>query len=135
MFFRLPDNYSTLKKIDAFSVDRVLKSKKDSILPILNIFSIHPEIKSKIISQYSNIHLINWENIENTSKFWSEVKRYRDSAGNNPYEDLVNFALSLLSLPWSNAEVERVFSQVNLVKTKIRNRLEVDTLNAILAIR
>nr|XP_041632484.1 uncharacterized protein LOC108072286 [Drosophila kikkawai] len=72
--------------------------------------------------------------LENTSTFWSEVKRYRDSAG-NPYEDVVNFALSLLSLPWSNAEVERDFSQVNLVKTKIRNRLEVDTLNAILAIR
>nr|XP_043067192.1 uncharacterized protein LOC122321380 [Drosophila bipectinata] len=49
--------------------------------------------------------------------------------------ELATFALQLLSLPWSNEEVERVFSQANLVITKLRNRLQIETLNAILSIR
>jgi len=41
----------------------------------------------------------------------------------------------LLTLPISNAEVERLFSQLNLIKTKIRNKLSVTTTNSILRIR
>ncbi|KYM96015.1 hypothetical protein ALC62_13334 [Cyphomyrmex costatus] len=44
-------------------------------------------------------------------------------------------ALKLLSLPLSNAVVERVFSIINLIKTKIRNRMKVQTLEALLLIR
>lgn len=43
--------------------------------------------------------------------------------------------MSLLSLTHSNAEIERVCSQMNVVKTKLRNCLSVKTLNAILYIR
>lgn len=60
---------------------------------------------------------------------------YKDAASNNPFADLCHFAISLLSLPHSNADIERVFSQMNLVKTKLRNRLAVTTLNAILYVR
>lgn len=41
----------------------------------------------------------------------------------------------MISLPWSNGEVERVFSQLNIVKNKSRNRLKNETSNAILGIR
>ncbi|EZA56051.1 hypothetical protein X777_03876 [Ooceraea biroi] len=43
--------------------------------------------------------------------------------------------LKLLSLPSSNAVVERVFSIMNIVKTNIRNRMLLITLDAILRIR
>jgi len=36
--------------------------------------------------------------------------------------------LSLI-IPFSNAVVERVFSRQNLVKTDLRNRMHIDTLN------
>lgn len=68
-------------------------------------------------------------------KFWAEVLNFKDTAGNNPYINIAKFAIQLLTLPWSNAEVERVFSQVNLVKTKIRSCLQSETLNDILSIR
>ena len=55
---------------------------------------------------------------------------YRDSAGKNPFEELSKFALKLLSLPHSNGDIERVFSQMNLIKNKTRNRMELPTLNA-----
>lgn len=131
----MPDNYAILKQVDSFSVDRVLRSKKDNILPILELLQNDCDKRSKVIAQYSNIHQTEWENVESTMKFWSEVTKYSDSGGNNPFFELVEFALIILSLPWSNAEVERVFSQVNLVKTKTRNRLHDETLNAILAVR
>lgn len=38
-------------------------------------------------------------------------------------------------MPYSNTEVERLFSQMNVVKNKLRNRLSLKTVNAILAIR
>lgn len=43
--------------------------------------------------------------------------------------------MTVLSLPHSNADVERVFSQMNVVKSKLRNRMDLSTLKAILCIR
>ena len=42
---------------------------------------------------------------------------------------------SMLSLPHSNADVERIFSQAVLVKTKHRNKLKTGTLDAILTVK
>jgi hypothetical protein len=63
------------------------------------------------------------------------VHSYKDCADNNPFKELSLFALKMLSLPHSNADVERVFSVMNTVKTKLRNRLHLRTLNAILNIK
>jgi len=41
----------------------------------------------------------------------------------------------LLSLPFSNAAVERAFSIVNVVKDKLRNKMSVKMLEAILHVR
>jgi len=48
------------------------------------------------------------------------------------YDELADFALSVLSLPHANADCERVFSTVNCMKTKLRNRLNTDTINGAL---
>jgi len=86
-------------------------------------------------SQIDNIHLIQWEHITDTVKFWAEVLVYKDAGKNNPFNSPALFAIQILSLPWSNAEVERAFSQMNIVKTKLRNRMHLNTLNAMLSIR
>ncbi|XP_062141313.1 uncharacterized protein LOC133849326 isoform X2 [Drosophila sulfurigaster albostrigata] len=130
---RLPDNFNILKQIDAFSVENILKIKKKQISPILEYFRT-PNI-DKIERLYNDITLVEWENVDDTVKFWAEVLKYRDSGGNCRFQELASVALQMQSLPWSNADVERVFSQVNLIKTKIRNSMSVETLNAILSIR
>lgn len=53
----------------------------------------------------------------------------------NPYNDLCVLSKRILVLPWSNADVERIFSQMNIVKTKLRNRMGPVLLDSILTIR
>ena len=61
--------------------------------------------------------------------------QYKDAADENVFEDLAKFALALMSLPFSNAAVERMFSHMNLLKTKLLNRMKQDMLEAIMHIR
>lgn len=63
------------------------------------------------------------------------VNEFKDSIGNNPFQDLPLFAIKLLSFPHSNAEDERTFSAMNLCKSKIRNRLSLNSVNTILHIK
>jgi hypothetical protein len=63
------------------------------------------------------------------------VLSYKDSQGINIFAELTYTAISMLTLPHSNAEIERLFSQMNVVKNKLRNRLKLPMLNAILTIR
>lgn len=70
-----------------------------------------------------------------TSRFWIDVYNIKDSCGKRAFPDLAIFTLQVLSLPLANATVERVFSVMNAVKTKSRNRMTMLTLEAILRIR
>ena len=38
-------------------------------------------------------------------------------------------------MPHSNADVERIFSQVTLIKTKTRNKLKTETLDALILVK
>lgn len=64
--------------------------------------------------------------ISEPDKFWAQLLKTED------FSELAHFALSTLSLPHANADCERVFSKVNLIKTEIRNRLTVETVNGTL---
>ncbi|KAE8745949.1 hypothetical protein FOCC_FOCC007310 [Frankliniella occidentalis] len=69
-----------------------------------------------------------WE----ADEFWTAVRDHEDLDGKQSFKELGSFALEVLSLPHSNAACERCFSKINLVKTKIRNRLQTETLNGLL---
>ncbi|KAH9372142.1 hypothetical protein HPB48_009725 [Haemaphysalis longicornis] len=43
--------------------------------------------------------------------------------------------MSMLVLPYSNAEVERTFSQLKILKSKLRNKMKPETRNAIFVVR
>ncbi|CAG4952589.1 unnamed protein product [Parnassius apollo] len=64
--------------------------------------------------------------ISEPDKFWAQLLKTED------FSELAHFALSTLSLPHANADCERVFSKINLIKTEIRNRLTVETVNGTL---
>lgn len=132
---RLPDNIDILQKVELLSCKNVLKVHKESISSLLAHFHYSSNTITLIESQWSAINFTKWNKVDNTIEFWSEVKEYKDASNTNPFKELSDFAFHILTLPYSNAEVERVFSVMNNVKTKLRNRMKTDMVNAILNIR
>ena len=61
--------------------------------------------------------------------FRGKVKKLPD------FTELAEYALVVYSLPCSNAQVERVFSIMTYVKTRLRNLIQVPMLNSILFLK
>lgn len=95
---------------------------------------------STIENQLRSIGFVDWQGefteevMNNTSQFWSNVYNWK-SGGLYKYRELAAFALKVLCLPLSNAVLERVFSVINSIKTKFRNKMQVAMLTSILRIR
>ena len=65
-------------------------------------------------------------------KYWKLIRDLKKSNNSFSYINLSNFCLTLLSLPHSNAEPERVFHLQKLNKTQLRNKLSTNTTDSIL---
>ena len=72
--------------------------------------------------------------LKNPAKFWDVINGYKDAAGELRFKNLRQLALSLYSLPYSNAEVERIFSKMKYFKNKMRNRMSSPTIDALIRI-
>lgn len=66
------------------------------------------------------------------TSFGGLFKDFRNLNGEQEFQDLGSFSLDVLALPFSNVSCERVFSKVNLIKTKLRNKLNTETVNGLL---
>lgn len=65
-------------------------------------------------------------------EFWQKIFN-RKNAANIPLTPNVNKLIKLLLiLPFSNADVERVFSDLNLTKTPLRNLLSTETIKSLM---
>lgn len=71
-------------------------------------------------------------NSDNPTEFWCSVRKMKCSDGTPIFPKISQFMLDLMVLPHSSAAVERIFSQVKLVKTDVRNRLNTQSVNGIL---
>lgn len=132
---RLPDNYQVLQSMSYLSASECLKPIKPDILELAKKFVNNDDTLTRIDFQWRKLHTVLWKQNSNTLDLWAEISSYRDATGENPFSDISELAMAVLTLPHSNADVERVFSQMNLVKSKLRNRLSIKSLNAILTIK
>ena len=64
--------------------------------------------------------------------FWCTVSLTRQCDNTLMFPNLAAFMQTLLSLPHSSASVERIFSAVNRMKTKARNKLSTETISGLL---
>ena len=96
----------------------------------------------EINNQYRSILYVDWKDtnvykdgISNEAvSFWSSVLEYRKLLGNSTYHNLSTYALACLTMPTSNAVVERMFSHITGVKTKSPNKMNSSMLETIVRI-
>ncbi|CAG9793612.1 unnamed protein product [Diatraea saccharalis] len=132
---RLPENLTLMKNISRISVEQALNHNKEALIDIMAQFNKSAEHIARVDDQWHQIHLLKWNETRNTRKFWMEVLQFKDTQGEPRFKELATFAITLLILPHSNADVERLFSSMNVIKNKERNRMKLNLLSAILRIR
>lgn len=115
----------------------VILSQTKPQLSSLSMLKLYSGDLAALETQYQAVAYLPWTNKEDSQAeaFWVEVLNYKDSSGDHTFKTLALFSLSLLAMPLSNADVERVFSQMSLVKSKLRNRMGQETLSSILHIK
>lgn len=79
------------------------------------------ETITRIEDQWRIIVHNRWNEKADTKLFWIEVYTFKDALNNNLFIELAEFAISVLILPHSNADEERAFSQISLIKSKLRD--------------
>jgi len=84
---------------------------------------------------YSKEQIVNLNKMS-ISEMWYEISTAKDYTSDHfKFPNICMLARLVLCLPHSNAAAERIFSIVNDVKSKKRNRLGDDTMNAVTTIR
>lgn len=133
---RLPDNVHILQSLHVLTPEMVMGVRKPKLQELSFLAKYSGDI-GKLDEQWQRIEIIAWpkEVIPDVEKFWMTVCEHQDASGERDFREVGQFEWSLLSLPISNASVERVFSQMNLIKSKIRNRMQQKSLESILHVR
>lgn len=134
---RFPLKDSLFEKMEFMDPETVKSRKIRSIGTISKLF---PNLLSVDIQTIDNewLALRNFGIDFNTAsydicEFWNYIASIKSPDNSESrFPNLTRFVFNLLTLPVSSANVERVFSAVNLNKTKQRNRLKTSTITAIL---
>ncbi|XP_078521674.1 uncharacterized protein LOC144828067 [Lissotriton helveticus] len=130
---RLPESLSMLRKLESLSPQKVLADPKPPVTDLPQAFFTCP--LEVLESQWRTISSCSFHNTSNIESFWMEVYNYTDAAGSHCFHELAMGAIKMLTLPISNAHVERVFSQMTLLKNDRRNRMGLKLLSSILYIK
>uniref|UniRef100_A0A0K8TVQ5 HAT C-terminal dimerisation domain-containing protein n=1 Tax=Bactrocera latifrons TaxID=174628 RepID=A0A0K8TVQ5_BACLA len=124
-----------LKLLSIITPSRVLPDHQTQIEPLLYHFSNLFEFDEDVIVQqwkilrFSKLDLKRDMDIED---FWKQVSDHKNGMGEHCFKDLTNLVQNLITLPHSSAAAERQFSELNLIKTKLRNKLSLKTINNII---
>ena len=120
-----------------------LKSNQQDWLEIIrqfpNVISTHEFhiIYDEITSWHRKLKDIQniFMNSLNSNKTQDLIEFYKNSQLANEFPLIFKFSRALLSLPHSSAEVERIFSQLKLIKNDKRNKLAPTNLETILTLK
>lgn len=67
--------------------------------------------------------------------FWGHLLEMKTAGGESAFGELAEFALMALTVPISNAVIERVFSVLSLIKCRRRNKLQLRMLESLIRLR
>lgn len=121
-----------IKLLQNITPMEVVSTKDLPILPLIlnfpNLVDCDPDL---ITTQWSLLRLTETNlSVElDIDTFWKKVESIKNGLNENSFRELANFVFNLLSLPHSSAAAERSFSTLSYIKTKLRNKLEISTIN------
>lgn len=122
-----------LKELNFFDPNNIFKVQ--SLGPVANYFGSFVKNINELDREwrlFQNSDYKSHLNIVDHVAFWETNLKVKRGDNNLLFPELYNFVKLLLSLPHSSACVERIFSVINLNKTKTRNRLSTETLCGLL---
>lgn len=91
---------------------------------------------SKAEQQYRLIQEFPWHTLcDKPINDMNPIEFYTIVASKENYKSIAKYLISILTLPVSNASTERIFSIAGSIKTKVRNRMIIGSLDAIIRIR
>lgn len=134
---RFDFNDPVLMQLEKITPKKVLSENRPaSLIDFVNLF---PRVKQNIDTSWRMFSVVEFDpelrtlllNL-NVEDFWIKLKTF-EKDDEYPFQDVSNFLLTVLSLPQSNVSCERMFSKINLIKTKQRNCLNTKILNGILS--
>lgn len=132
---RFDFNDLRLKFLTNFQPKVALSGNVPSIAQAVELFEIlvtDVEVLNTEWRQLQDIEFL--KQFENASfdEFWLEVFKMKNELNDEMFPNLNKLVKGLMCLPHTSASVERIFSQLNLIKTDIRNRLDIKTCNSII---
>ena len=101
---------------------------------LVNVMNALPQLSKFVDTEKLNVEWRSHYLIDELSRhmscfdYWSIVFSKENAAGMKCFPNLKAVISSVLSLPFSNAAVERFFSKLNLTKTSQRNCLKNETI-------
>ena len=148
---RIPNNLEVFEKVKAFKPDSVISGSVNfSNLQLLG--SCDDEELPVLENQWRQLSQVEWAETKmfkdkplpkDPVMFWSSVREYKgtsvgddeDLNNNRIFLEVSDFVLGKLTIAHSTAAVERTFSILSCVKTKLRNRMKSSTVEAVIRIR
>ncbi|XP_015121235.1 uncharacterized protein LOC107044020 [Diachasma alloeum] len=140
---RLPHNLGVIEKINCFT-PAVCLAQTNSIsardLPweladeTIDRDGVESQLRKLQTKRLADISL-DFSDAVSPEEFWIGVRRLKNKNGERTFNDVANFALRALTLPTSNADIERIFSVMTIVKNKLKNRMLLPMLVAIIRIK
>lgn len=118
-------------KAQSFSVKSLTKviNKFSFLKNYINCQELDNEWRQHGLMDFKDLHM-------NPSKpaeeYWKHVLDLKNSAGVLLFPNLKKVIQFILILPFSNASVERIFSDLNNIKTDNRSRLDTSNITALL---
>jgi len=144
IIYRLPINSILFSEFEFITPSVALEAHKNDILinlaNVCNIYESFVDVNS-VKYEWRNLpfhftqdekeKLIQLPAIE----FWYKLQKVQDFFGKYLFKNIAKIALIVLTLPYSNAEAERVFLVVTDIKTKKRNKIGNNSVNSVCIIR
>lgn len=104
----LLDNVEILSMVAQPSVQKTLCALKLSLISLLELMGVDGSEGEHIERQWKTITSVTRSKTHTTEAFWCQVNMYQDASGGNPFGALASFALGMLVMRHSNAEIEPV---------------------------